>query len=106
MAYAQKGGPAAEAPRPTVADAQKLVQTISSDRAKLKAYCDMGKLQELMEQADEKKDNDALEALGAKIDSLYYAKIMDELNEVDLDSAEGKRIFALVDPLAKQCYPD
>jgi hypothetical protein len=109
IAYAQKDGSAAKAPKPTVADGQKLVQMISSDKAKLKAYCDLGKLQEQMEQAEQKKDSKALEALGAKADSLAqqigpdYAKVMDGLEEVDPNSAEGKRFTALFDPLVKQC---
>ena len=70
VAFAQKDGPAAKVPKPTIADAQKLVQTVSGDKAKLQAYCDMGKLQDQMEQAEKKKDNKALEALGAKADSL------------------------------------
>ena len=82
IAYAHKDSPAAEASKPTMADAQKLVQTISSNPAKLKVYCDMGKLQEQMEQADQKKDNKALEAFSAKADSLVqqigpeYVKMM------------------------------
>jgi hypothetical protein len=109
IAYAQKDGSAAKAPKPTMADAQKLVQMISSDKAKLKAYCDLGKLQEQMEQAEQKKDSKALEALGAKADSLAqqigpdYAKVMDGLEEVDPNSAEGKRFTAVFDPLVKQC---
>jgi hypothetical protein len=109
IAYAQKDGSAAKAPKPTVADGQKLVQMISSDKAKLKAYCDLGKLQEQMEQAEQKKDSKALEALGAKADSLAqqigpdYAKVMDGLEEVDPNSAEGKRFTAVFDPLVKQC---
>ena len=55
IAYAQKDSPAAESSKPTIADAQKLVQTISSSPAKLKVYCDMGKLQEQMEQANQEK---------------------------------------------------
>ena len=70
IAYAQNNNSAEKAPKPTMADAQKLAQMISSDKVKLKAYCDMGKLQEQMEQADQKKDDKALEALSAKLDSL------------------------------------
>ncbi len=109
IAYAQKDGSAAKTPKPTIADAQKLVQTISSDKTKLQAYCDMGKLQEQMEQAEQKKDNKALEALGAKADSLAqqigpdYAKVMDGLDEVDPSSPEGKRYTAVFDTLVKQC---
>ena len=43
---------------------------IGSDKAKLKAYCDIGKLQEQMESAEQKNDTKALDALGAKADSL------------------------------------
>ena len=109
IAYAQKDGLAAEASKPTMADAQKLVQTISSNPAKLKVYCDMGKLQEQMEQADQKKDNKALEALSAKADSLLqqigpeYVKMMEGLDEVDPNSDEGKRFAAVFALLDKQC---
>ena len=112
IAYAQKDIPAAEAPKPTVADVQKLLQTISSDKAKLKVYCDMGKLQEQIDQAEQKKDEKALEALNAKGNSLLqqigpaYIKMMAGLDEVDPESEEGKRYAALFEPLDKQCYPD
>ena len=109
VAFAQKDAPATKVPKPTIADAQKLVQTISADKAKLQAYCDMGKLQDQMEQAEQKKDNKALEALGAKADSLAqqmgpeYAKVMDGLEEVDPSSAEGKQYTAVFATLVKQC---
>jgi hypothetical protein len=110
VAYAQqKSGPPAQVPKPTIAEAQKLVQSISADKAKLKAYCDLGKLQDQMEQASQKKDNKTVEALGAKADALAqqigpdYAKIMDGLDEVDPNSAEGKQFTAVFDPLMKQC---
>ena len=109
IAYAQNNNSAEKAPKPTMADAQKLAQMISSDKAKLKAYCDMGKLQEQMEQADQKKDDNALEALSAKVDSLTqqigpeYVKVMEGLEEIDPDSAEGKRFDAVFNSLTKQC---
>ena len=109
IAYAQNNDSAEKAPKPTLADAQKLAQMISSDKAKLKAYCDMGKLQEQMEQADQKKDDKALEALSAKLDSLTqqigpeYVKVMEGLEEIDPDFAEGKRFDAVFDFLTKQC---
>jgi hypothetical protein len=109
VAFAQKDAPATKVPKPTIADAQKLVQTVSGDKAKLQAYCDMGKVQDQMEQAEKKKDNKALEALGAKADSLAqqigpeYAKVMDGLEEVDPNSAEGKQYTAVFATLIKQC---
>jgi hypothetical protein len=67
-AFAQKDEPDNQAP-PTIEDAKKLVQTISGDKAKLKACCELG-LHEQMEKAEEKNDTKELDALGAKLDSL------------------------------------
>ncbi|MGO9047765.1 MAG: hypothetical protein ACLQFW_12910 [Xanthobacteraceae bacterium] len=107
-ASAQTDGADTKVPKPTIADAQKLVQMISSDKAKLKAYCDIGKLQEQTESAEQKNDTKALDALGAKADSLAqqigpeYAKVVDGL-EVDPNSAEGQQFTAVFDTLHKQC---
>ena len=108
-ASAQTDGANTKVPKPTIADAQKLVQMISSDKAKLKAYCDIGKLQEQMESADKKNDTEALDAFGAKADSLAeqigpeYAKLVDGLEEVDPNSAEGKQFATVINTLMKQC---
>ncbi len=108
-ASAQTDGADTKVPKPTIADAQKLVQMISSDKAKLKAYCDIGKLQEQMESAEEKNDTKALDALGVKADSLAqqigpeYAKVVEGLEEVDPNSAEGQQFTAVFDTLHKQC---
>ncbi|MGO9047591.1 MAG: hypothetical protein ACLQFW_11990 [Xanthobacteraceae bacterium] len=109
VAYAQQNAPAANAPKPTVADVQKLVQSISGDKAKLKTYCDIGKLQEQMEQAEQKKDTKTGEALGAKADNLAkqlgpdYERVMGGLEQIDPSSPEGKRYTVLFQPLFKQC---
>ena len=109
VASAQTDGADTKVPKPTIADAQKLVQIISSDKAKLKAYCDIGKLQGQMESAYQKNDTKALDALGAKADSLAeqigpeYAKLVDGLEEVDPNSAEGQQFTAVFDTRHKQC---
>jgi hypothetical protein len=109
IAYAQQNGPPANAPKPTRADVQKLVQTISGDTAKVQAYCEMGKVLAQMDQAEQKKDSKAVKTLSAKADSLAqqlgpdYTRIMDGLNDVDPNSAEGKRLTAVFEPLYKQC---
>lgn len=109
VAYAQQNGPPANVPKPTTADVQKLVQLISGDKAKLKIYCDIGKLQDQMEQAEQKKDTKTLEALGTKADGLAkqlgpdYERVMGGLEQIDPGSAEGKRYTALFEPLFKQC---
>lgn len=109
MAHAQQNAPAAKAPKPTIADVQKLVQTINGDRAKVQAYCDMGKVLAQIDQAEQKKDAKAIKALGAKADSLTqqlgpdYSRIMDGLDDIDPNSAEGKRFTALFEPIYRQC---
>ena len=108
--YAQLDGPDADAPKPTMADVQKLVQSIAADKVKLKAYCDMGKIQEQMEEAEQEKGNaKKLDALSVKAENLSkqlgpdYDRVMGGLDGVDPNSAEGKRYTALFEPLFKQC---
>jgi hypothetical protein len=108
VAHAQQNPPA-NAPKPTMADVQKLVQTISADKAKVKAYCDIGKLQEQMEQAEQKKDTKTVDALGTKADALAkqlgpdYERVMGGLEQLDPGSPEGKRYSTAFQPLFKQC---
>jgi hypothetical protein len=107
-AFAQVDEPDNEAP-PTIEDVQKLVQTISGDKAKLKAYCELGNLYERVEKAEEKNDMKELGALGVKVDSLEkqvgpdYRRVMDGLGEVDPNSAEGQKLTAVFEPLHEQC---
>jgi hypothetical protein len=110
VAYAQQDGQEADAPKPTLADVQKLVQSIAADKVKLMAYCDMGKIQEQMEEAEQEKGNaKKLDALSVKAENLSkqlgpdYDRVMGGLDGVDPNSAEGKRYTALFEPLFKQC---
>ena len=109
LAFAQKDDPANQAPKPTLADAQKVVQTISSDKTKLQAYCELGKLQDQMEKAEEGNDTKAVDALVAKADALgqkigpEYLKIVEGLEEVDPNSAEGQRFDAVFNTLHENC---
>jgi hypothetical protein len=106
---AQKGAPPANAPKPTMADVQKVVQTISGDKAKMQAYCDMSKLDQQMAKLDEKKDAKALESLGQKADDLgqklgpEYATLMDGLGQVDENSPDAKAFGTALGALDKQC---
>jgi hypothetical protein len=85
-AFAQSHEPDNPTP-PTIEDVQKLVQTIRGDKAKLKAYCELGDLYEQLEKAQEKNDTKEFDVLGAKIDSLEqqvapdYRQIMDGLEK-------------------------
>ncbi len=45
--------PTNETPKPTLADVQHLVEVISGDKSKLRAYCELGKLHDETRQAVE-----------------------------------------------------
>jgi hypothetical protein len=96
-------------PKPTVEELQKLVQTIASDEAKLKVYCEIGKLQGEADKALENNDEKAFDAIVAKLDELVpqigpdYKKAMDGLAEVDPNSDEGQKFTAILEPLHRQC---
>src|SRR6516225_11887268 len=91
VAFAQKDGPARQASKPTLEDAQKVVQAIANDKNKLQAYCDLGKLQEQMEKAEETNDTKAIDALIVKADTLEqqvgpeYERIIEGLDRVRLE---------------------
>ena len=68
LAFAQKEELADKVPKPTIEDVQKIVQAISSDKTKLQAYCEMGKLQDQMQKAEDRNDTKAVDALVAKAD--------------------------------------
>src|SRR6476660_9634515 len=109
IAFAQKDAPADHAAKPTLADAQNVVQTISNDKAKLQAYCELGKLEDQMEKAEEANDTKTVEALFAKSDALAqqigseYLRIVDGLEEVDPKSAEGQKFAAVFNALHDKC---
>ena len=85
------------------------MQTISSDKTKLQAYCDLGKLQDQMEKAEEGNDTAAVNALVAKADALAqqigpeYLGIVEGLEEVDPNSAEGQKFAAVFNTLHEKC---
>ena len=70
VAFAQSDKPNGQLSKPTIEDAQKLVETIGGDKDKLKAHCEIGKLHEQLDSAEEKGDAKEFEALVAELDSL------------------------------------
>jgi hypothetical protein len=109
LAQSQQGVPPPNAPRPTLAQVQKVVQIISGDKTKTQQYCDIGKLNEQMTQAEQKNDTKALEALSRQADDLAqkigpeYVALMDGLGLIDENSSEGKQFIAALDSLDKLC---
>ena len=106
LARAQQSGPV---PKPTKADAQNVVQIVTSDKAKTQAYCDLTKLYDQVEEAAQKNDNKTLETLNKQADALLhklgpeYSKLMEGLEQVDPNSSEAKEFVSILSELDKSC---
>jgi hypothetical protein len=88
---------------------QHLADVVSSDKSKLRAYCELGKLHDKTQQAVEENDADEIAALTAKIDAFEqelgpeYDKVLDGLDQIDLRSDEGQQIAAVFKTLQEKC---
>jgi hypothetical protein len=108
LAHAQQGAPPS-APKPTKADAQRVVQIVTTDNAKMQAYCDLTKLYDQMDAAEQKNDTKSGEALGKQAEALVvkigpeYSKMTDGLGQVDPNSSEGKEFASILSALDKRC---
>ena len=98
-----------KATKPTKADAQNVVQIITSDKVKTQAYCALKKLENEVKAAAQKNDA-ALEALSKQAESLVanklgpeYFKLMDGLEQVDSNSSEAKEFMSILSELDKSC---
>jgi hypothetical protein len=91
------------------ADTQNVVKIISSDKAKVQAYCDAVKLGERMDQAEQNNDRKAAEELFKKLDELSqklgpeYAALMERLQDLDPNSAVGLEISSTLATLDNLC---
>ena len=104
-AHAQQSGKA----RPTVADAQNVVNAISANKARLKIYCDMGALAERLDAAEEKNDVKTAEALADKMDALAeqlgreYIALVDGLQDLPENDKTGEAIAMTLSELDDKC---
>ena len=104
-AQAQKPGAAKVT---TKVDAQKVLKIISGDKAKRQIYCDMTQLGEQIAQANEKKDNKAVDELSQKLVALEeklgpYAALMDGLQDINPESKVGQEIESVLIGLDRLC---
>jgi hypothetical protein len=107
LSYAQPAPPPVA--KATPAQASKVLNAIANDKAKLKTYCDIARINQQMVEADKKKDGKALQALGEKADRLEealgpdYVGLMLGLEELDPNSADGKAVTAAFASADKKC---
>jgi hypothetical protein len=80
------------------AEAQKIVETIGSDKAKSTVYCDVVKLGDQIDDAVQKKDSKRAGELSLQMDGLEktlgsdYTALMDELQDIDAQSKDAADI--------------
>jgi flagellar motility protein MotE (MotC chaperone) len=97
------------APVTKAAAAQKLVKTISGDKAKTQIYCDIGKLGDQIEEAEQKKDLKKIDELNQKMEELAtklgpeYVALMGELQDIDPSSKDGQDIGLALEGLDNLC---
>jgi hypothetical protein len=103
-----QGGWQPNVPKPTKADAQNVIQIITSDKVKTEAYCDLNKLEGQVKMAERKNDTKTLEALSKQAEALTeklpeYYNLMDGLEKVDPNSSEAKEFMSILSELDKSC---
>jgi len=93
----------------TKTDAEKVVKVIGADKAKTQSYCDMAKLGEQIDEADQKKDQKKVEDLSQQMDAMSeklgpeFISLMNRMQEMDPSSKEGQEITATLEGLDKLC---
>jgi len=103
------GAQAQKAAKVTKADAERIVKTIGGDKGKVKIYCDISKLGDEVEQADQKKDSKKVDELSEKMEGMSkqlgpdYVSFVNALQEMNPDSKEAQEIGGVLDALDKQC---
>ena len=101
--------PTNQTPKPTLADVQHLAEMISSDKSKLRAYCELGKLHDETRQAVEYNDTNVIAAVTAKTNAfeeqlgLEYDKVLNGLDQIDFSSEDGQRIATTFYTLQQKC---
>ena len=109
LAHAQQSGPQPNVPKPTKADAQNVVQIITSDKVKSQAYCDLTKLEDQVKAIQPNTDPKTVETLNKQANALLdklgpeYFKLMDGLEQVDPKSSEAKEFMSILSELDKSC---
>ena len=94
------------------ADAQKVFSSISGDRAKIQAYCEIADLGGQLVEAAQEKDEKKTDALMQRIDELEkilgpeYPALFNHLYEADQNSKDVQDILSMFAGLLDQSCPD
>ncbi len=83
-------------------DAQQVIEIISGDKEKTQAYCDMLKLGNQVERAEQGQNQESTDELDRQMDELAqklgpeYVALMDEYKDIDPSSEAGQETGAIV----------
>jgi hypothetical protein len=103
-AHAQKP----TAAKVTSADAQKVVNMIGNDKAKIQIYCDIAELGDQIDEANP-KDKKKIDELNQRMDEMAaklgpeYVALVGGLEEMDPNSKDSKEINSTLEGLDKLC---
>ena len=98
-------------PKPTKADAAKVVKIISADKTKIATYCKLADLGDEIKNASSTGDNSKVQRLSKQADDLgktlgpEFIRLNAGLEDVDLQSKEGKELASELDKLDQFCPP-
>jgi hypothetical protein len=106
----EEAAPAAKPADPAkVAKAADVLSAIQKDEAKLKIYCEMQDLFNKADEAEEKKKEDDAKKLVASAEAKAktlgsdFEVIINMDEDIDPESAEGKKFFAALEGVEKKC---
>jgi hypothetical protein len=90
------------------ADAQNQFKIISSDKLKIRTFCEMADLADQLDQADRMHDTKKFEEVSQKMDELEeklpeYTALVGDLAEADPNSEDGQEIGSIIVKLAESC---
>jgi len=91
------------------ADARKVVDIISADKAKIQTYCQFANLSDAMAEAIHEQDTTKAKELSEKANELEknlgpeFAALADELKNMDPNSQGGQEVGAILDRLDEFC---
>jgi hypothetical protein len=101
--------PVDQAPKPTLAGVRHLAEAITSEKSKLRAYCELGGIHDQMQQALDNQDANATDELIAKADALEqqlgkeYDEVIEGLEQMDFNTAEGQQIADVFKAMQEKC---
>jgi hypothetical protein len=90
------------------ADAQNAFKIISSDKLKIRSFCEMADLGNQLDQADRANDTKKTEEVSQKMDELEkklpeYTALVDGLADVDPNSEDGQELGSIILKLDEFC---